>query len=362
MPVHRDDDETRPHDRDHRDASVLSAMVPKLTGIAPATWAYAAKRTVREFLDDDCITLAAALTFYALLSIFPALLALVSTLSLFGQSDRVVAVFLDIINTLATPSVVDVIEGFLSQLTEFSGAGFAFAVGIAGALWTASIYVNAFAKAMNRIYEVEEGRPIWVLRPIMIGITLAMLLIALIVAIILVASGPVAEAIGSALGLTDTVLAVWNVGRWPMLAVVAVVLVAVLYNATPNVRQPKRRWLSPGGLLALIGLSLASLGFFFYVSNFGNYNATYGSLGGIIVLLLWLWIANLALLFGAEFDAELERGRQLQGGIAAEEHIQLRRRDTRQIEKTREQEEKLIQGGRELRERHGNDEGAHPEG
>ncbi len=145
----------------------------------------------------------------------------------------------------------------------------------------------------------------------------------------------------------------WNIAKWPLLVAFAVVLLAVLYHATPNVKQPKFRWISPGGLVAVIVLALASLGFFFYVSNFGNYNATYGSIGGVIVLLLWLWLVNMALLFGAEFDAELERGRQLQGGIEAEESIQLPPRDTRQIEKNEEKEQKFVDQGRELRQNRG---------
>src|SRR5690554_3754727 len=171
-------------------------------------------------------------------------------------------------------------------------------------------------------------------------------------AVLLVVSGPVAQAIGEAIGLGDVVVTVWNIAKWPVLVAFAVLLIAVLYYATPNVKQPRFRWMSVGSLIALIVLALASLGFFFYVSNFANYNKTYGSIGGIIVLLLWLWIANIALLFGAEFDAEMERARELQGGIRAEETLQLPPRDDRQSKKRQRGEEADVGRGREIRERH----------
>lgn len=323
------------------------------TDVEKPAWGYVIKRTIREFSKDRCTHLAAALTYYALLSLFPALLALVSTLGLFGQSEETVDAMLGAITTFADQSVADTLSGPLTQLAESNAAGFAFFAGLAGALWSASAYVNAFGHSMNTIYEVEEGRPIWKLRPIMLGITVVLLIIAVIMVLLAVVSGPIAETIGAALGLDEVVVTVWNIAKWPVLVALAVVLIAVLYHATPNVQQPKFRWISPGGFVGLLVLAVASLGFFFYVANFGNYNATYGSIGGVIVLLLWLWIVNLALLFGAEFDAELERGRQLQGGIEAEESIQLPPRDTRQMEKNDEKEQKFVKQGRSLRKRRG---------
>ncbi|MCW4385764.1 YihY/virulence factor BrkB family protein [Salinibacterium sp. SYSU T00001] len=323
------------------------------TDIRPHGWGYAAKRVIREFIDDDCITLAAGLTYYAVLSIFPALLALVSTLGLFGQGQQTVDALLEIVRNFASDSVANTIEDPVRQLADSPGAGLAFFLGLAGAIWSASVYVNAFGKAMNRIYEVEEGRPIWKLRPIMLLITVIMLLIAMVMAVLLVASGPVADAIGSFIGLSDAVVTAWSILKWPVLVLFAVLLLAVLYYATPNVRQPHWRWITPGSIIALVVLALASLGFFFYVSNFGNYNATYGSLGGIIVLLLWLWIANLAFLLGGEFDAELERSRQLQGGIEAEDQLRLPVRDDRQIKKNAEKDRALAEEGRRMRRRRG---------
>ncbi|MBF0672277.1 MAG: YihY/virulence factor BrkB family protein [Salinibacterium sp.] len=322
------------------------------TDVAAPAWGYVIRRSISEFLKDRCTHLAAALTYYALLSLFPALLALVSTLGLFGQGEQTVDALLGAITSLADASVADTLRGPIEQLADSSAAGFAFIAGLAGALWSASGYVTAFAHSMNTIYEVEEGRPIWKLRPIMLAITVVLLIIAVVMVLLLLLSGPVAETIGGALGLSETVVTVWNIAKWPVLVAFAVLLLAVLYHATPNVKQPKFRWISPGSIVGLLVLAIATLGFFFYVANFGNYNATYGSIGGVIVLLLWLWIVNLALLFGAEFDAELERGRELQGGIEAEETIQLPPRDTRLIEKNEEKEQKFVQQGRELREEH----------
>jgi membrane protein len=168
----------------------------------------------------------------------------------------------------------------------------------------------------------------------------------------LVLSGPVSEAVGGAIGLSGTFLTIWNIAKWPVIVALVIVIIAVLYYATPNVKQPKFRWMSIGSFIALVIFVLASLGFAFYVANFGNYNKTYGALGGVIVMLLWLWILNMSLLFGAEFDAEMERGRQLQAGIEAEETIQLPPRDTKKSEKLQKQEEEDIRHGRELRESH----------
>jgi membrane protein len=205
---------------------------------------------------------------------------------------------------------------------------------------------------MNRIYEVDEGRPFIKLRGTMLAVTLCTVIIVALTAAMLLLSGPVAEAVGNAIGLGGAFLTAWNIAKWPVIVVLVVVVIAVLYYATPNVKQPKFRWMSMGSLIALMIFVLASLGFGFYVANFSNYNKTYGAIGGVIVMLLWLWILNMSLLFGAEFDAEMERGRQLQAGIEAEETIQLPPRDTKQSDKLQVKEEEDIRRGRDLRERH----------
>jgi membrane protein len=322
------------------------------TKLTTPAWKYIARKTLREFSDDQCTDLAAALTYYSVLALFPALLALVSLLGLFGQAgktDQLIGVLSD----MGAGSVADTIKGPLQQLTSNSSAGLALIIGIAGALWSASGYVGAFGRAMNRIYEIREGRPFWKLRPLMIIITLAAVILAGLVAIGLVVSGPVARAIGNAIGLGDTAVTVWGIVKWPVLLGLAALVVAILYYATPNVKQPKFRWISVGAAVAIITWVVASALFGLYVSQFSTYNKTYGSLAGVIIFLLWLWITNLALLFGAELDAEMERGRQLQAGIAAEEELQLPPRDTRIIDKTATKDARDIDQGKKLRDSRG---------
>jgi membrane protein len=310
---------------------------------------YVLRKTAREFQHDQCTDLAAALTYYAVLSLFPAVLVVVSLLGVFGQGRRTTDAVLDIVSDLAPPSTVDSLRPTVQQLVESPSAGFALILGILTALWSASGYVGAFGRAMNRVYEVPEGRPVWKLRPLQLVLTLAGLIMAAAVAFMLAVSGPVAKAIGNAIGLGDIAMTTWNVLRWPVILLMVIVAVAVLYYATPNVQQPKFRWISVGAALAIVVWILASVGFGIYVANFGSYNKTYGALAGVIVFLLWLWITNLALLFGAELDAELERGRQLQAGIAAERELQLPPRDTRVSEKYEAVVEKDVKRARRLR-------------
>ena len=206
---------------------------------------------------------------------------------------------------------------------------------------------------MNRVYEIDEGRPIWKLRPALLVVTVILVLIAVVIVAAVVLSGGVARSIGATIGLSDVTVTVWNIAKWPVILALVVVAIAVLYYATPNVQQPKFRWISLGAIVALVVWVLASLGFGFYVANFSSYDETYGSLAGVIVFLLWLWITNLALLFGAELDAEVERGRQLQGGIEAEKTIQLPPRDTRASEKKQAKQEEDVRLGRALRQSRG---------
>lgn len=223
-------------------------------------------------------------------------------------------------------------------------------IGLGGTLWSASGYVGAFGRAMNRIYEIDEGRPFFKLRPVMLVVTMVAVIMAGLVAVGLVLTGPLARAVGDAIGLGETAVTVRNVVKWPAPAVIAALVVAILYYATPNVRQPKFRWISPGAGVAIVTWILASALFGFYISQFSNCNKTYGSLAGVIIFLLWLWITNLALLFGAELNAEIERGRQLQAGISAEQDIPLPARDTRVIDKTVAEDARDVHEGRALRD------------
>ncbi|MDF2144415.1 YihY/virulence factor BrkB family protein [Knoellia sp. p5-6-4] len=347
--------QTAPHEDDDRKPGSPSDLVK------PA-WTYTAKKAWMEFGRDQCTDLAAALTYYAVLAIFPAMLALVSLLGVFGQGQSTTEALLDIVRQLGQGSAADALQGPIEQMTRTQAAGFAFVFGIVGAIWSASGYVGAFGRAMNRIYQIDEGRPVWKLRPLQLLLTLAGILLVALLLIGLVVSGPLARSIGDVIGLGDTAVTVWGIAKWPVMLAIVIVLVAVLYYATPNVRQPKFRWMSVGAAIAILVWLLASVAFGFYVANFGSYNKTYGSLAGVIVFLLWLWITNLALLFGAEVDAELERSRELQAGIEAEETIQLPPRDTRASDKKAEKLQEKVEEGRRLREeaqRNGAHNGAH---
>ena len=322
----------------------------EISEITKRSWVYVLKKTAREFSADQATDLAAALTYYGVLAVFPALLAFVSLIGLFGDPGETTDSLLDLLGGLVPATTLDAIRGPLENLATSPAAGLAFVTGIVGALWSASGYVGAFSRAMNRIYAIQEGRPFWKLRPVTLAVTVVAILVAVVAALMITLSGPVAEQVGDLIGLGSTAVFVWGIVKWPVLAFLAVLIVALLYYTTPNVKQPKFRWMSFGALFALVVWVLASAGFAFYAANFSSYNETYGSIGGIIVFLLWIWISNLALLFGAELDAELERGRELQAGIEAEETIQLPPRDTKKSDKIEKQHQKDVADGRELRE------------
>jgi len=321
------------------------------------SWKYITKKTFREFSKDQCPDLAAGLTYYAVLSLFPALLALVSLLGLFGDPQKTTNALLEIVRGFAPAETVSTISGPVAELTSAPAAGFTLVIGLVTALWSASGYVGGFGRAMNRVYEVDEGRAFVKLRGTMLAVTLLAVVIVALLAGMLVLSGPVSEAVGGLIGLGGAFLTVWNIVKWPVMVILIIAIIAVLYYATPNVKQPKFRWMSMGSAIALVVFLVASLAFGFYVGNFGNYNKTYGALGSVIIMLLWLWILNMSLLFGAEFDAEVERARELQAGIKAEETIQLPPRDTKKSEKLQQQIEEDIKHGRELREKYSSENG-----
>ncbi|GAA4178712.1 YihY/virulence factor BrkB family protein [Gryllotalpicola koreensis] len=312
-------------------------------------WKYVARRTLAEFTADQCQDAAAALTYYGVLSAFPALLAIFSLLGVVGEGGSAAKAVLKIIEQVAPGGTVDLVKGPIEQFASSSAAGLGLVVGIVLAVWSASGYVGGFSRVMNRIYEIDEGRPFWVLRPQQLLITLVLVVLMAVMAVLLVISGPLIGAIGEALGAGAAATAVWSIARWPVMVLVLILAVGLLYWATPNVKQ-RFRLISLGSLIAIVVLAIATLAFGFYVANFANYNKSYGSLGGVIIFLVWLWIANSVLLFGAEFDAEVERSRELQDGLDAAEEIQLAPRGTRQSEKSVEKAEKLIAEGRDLHE------------
>lgn len=313
------------------------------------SWKYVARKTLREFSADNCTDLGAALTYYAILAVFPAMVALLSIMGLFSDPQQTVDTVMGILRPLVSDSVLEPVQGVLEGLATSGAAGFGLVIGLLLALFSASGYVGAFSRAMNTIYEIEEGRPIWKLRPTMFALTLVSVLLAATALALLILSGPLLTSVGNAVGIGDTAVTVFGIAKWPLLLVVVIVLVGLLYYVAPNVEQPKFRWISVGAAVAIGTWVVASALFGFYVANFSNYSATYGSLAALPIALLYVWITNLALLFGAELDAELERGRQLQAGIAAEENLQLPPRDTAQIKKARAQHDKDVALGRRLR-------------
>jgi membrane protein len=283
------------------------------------------KRTAREFKEDNLTDWAAALTYYAVLALFPALLALVALVGIFGQYPQTTNALLDIArqvsgNDSALNGLKETIDGIVRNK---GGAGALLGLSLAGALWSASGYIGAFMRASNAIYEVPEGRPFWKLRPLQVVVTLGIVLLLALVLVALVVTGPVAKAIGDQVGLGDTAVTIYQIVKWPIMAAIVLVILAVLYYIAPSARLPKIQWLSPGALVALVIWILASAAFGFYVANFGSYNKTYGTLGGAISLLVWMWITNLAVLFGQELNAEIERGRELTAGLPAERELQL---------------------------------------
>ena len=302
------------------------------TDLETRSWSEVLKRTVREFKEDDLVDRAAALTYYGVLAIFPALLALVSVLGLVGRSAT--QPLIDNLGRVAPGPAKDIFTTAVQNLQRSRGAGgVLFVVGLAGALWSASGYVAAFMRASNAIYEIEEGRPIWVKAPVRLGVTVVLGVLLVISALAVVVTGGLADHVGRVLGIGKSAVTVWDIVKWPVLLLVVSLMFAILYWASPNVRQPGFRWLSPGGLLAVLVWVLASAAFAFYVANFASYNKTYGTLGGVIIFLVWLWLSNIAVLLGAEFNAELERGRQIEAGHPPEREPFLEPRDTRKMKR-----------------------------
>jgi membrane protein len=287
------------------------------------------KRMFSEFSEDKLMVWAAALTYYAVLSMFPALIALVSIVGLVFDPQQIINTLTDIVRQLGPTTAVETFSQPIQQVASSqSTAGIALIVGVLLALWSGSGYVGGFMQASNVIYEVEEGRAIWKLRPLQMFVTLIMLLLIAIAAIAVIVTGPVASAVGSAVGLGSTAVTIWNIAKWPVLVVLVALMIAVLYYASPNAKLGGFKRVLPGALFAVVVWVIASMLFAFYVANFGSYNKTYGTLGGVIGFLVWLWITNVAILLGAELNAERERSRQLEAGVPeAERELQLRERD-----------------------------------
>jgi membrane protein len=313
-------------------SDVRTAGPDKPTDLSKRSWTATLKRTMSEFRDDNLTDWAAALTYYGILAIFPALLALVSILGLIGSSAT--QPLIDNLGKVAPGPAKDIFTSAIRNLQKSQGAaGVLFVVGLVGALWSASGYVAAFMRASNAIYGVEEGRPIWKTLPTRVLTTLTLLLMLATAAIGVTVTGPLAKEIGKLLGIGGSATTVWDIAKWPVILLVVMSMFAILYWAAPNVKHPRFRWITPGSVLGVLLWIAASAAFAFFVASFSSYNKTYGALGGVIVFLIWLWVSNIAVLFGAELNAELERGRQIEAGRPADKEPLLEPRDTRKMEK-----------------------------
>jgi membrane protein len=299
------------------------------TALPRHTWKGTLARTAAGFKRDKLNHWGAALTYYAVLSLFPALLVLVSLVGMFADPARVTKVLTDTVSELGPATAAKTFQGPIESITGSRGtAGVMFVVGVASALWAASGYVSAFADASNTIYQVEEGRPFWKLKPLQLAVTFVLILLAALVALALVLSGPLVSALGSSLGISDTALTVWRFAKWPAMLALVLVIFGTLYYTSPNASVTGVRWVSGGAALALALWIVASIMLAVYVSNFASYDKTYGTLGGVVVFLVWLWVTNMAILLGAEFNAETERARQIETGVpGAHETLKLDERE-----------------------------------
>jgi membrane protein len=296
------------------------------TKLPRRAWGGVLKRTFREFREDNVTDWAAALTYYGILSVFPALIALVSIVGLIGESAT--SPLLTNLGSFAPGPAHEILENALNGLTQSrGGASLLFILGLAGALWSASSYIGAFIRASNSIWDVEEGRPIWKTLPLRLIITVAMLMLLTATAVAVAVTGPLADKVGKLIGIGGAAVTAWDIAKWPILILIVSLMFSILYYTAPNVKQPGFRWVTPGGVVAVVTWMTVSALFGIYTANFGSYNKTYGSLGAVIIFLVWLWLTNIAILFGAELNAESERGRQIEAGQSPKQEPFLPPRD-----------------------------------
>jgi len=294
-------------------------------GYAKPTTFGVLRRTVTEFREDNLTDWAAALTYYGLMALFPALIALVSLVGLFADPQTTTQKLTQIVTQLGPEAGAQTFSGPIRSITSNqSAAGVLFVIGFATALWSASGYVGAFMRASNVTYETPEGRPIWKLRPLQMLIALMIVVLGAILAVGLVLTGPIVDAVAEPLGIGNTATTIWDIAKWPLMLAMFLTMVSVLYYATPNVKLQGFKWVTPGSVVAVAIWLAASALFAVYVASFSSYDKTYGTLGGVVVMLIWFWITNLALLFGHELNAERERGRELAAGVPrADRELQL---------------------------------------
>ncbi|WP_433119927.1 YihY/virulence factor BrkB family protein [Micromonospora sp. CA-246542] len=296
-----------------------SGVPRRIRQLSWRTWRGVLVRSVQNFVNDNCSDWAAALTYYGVLALFPSAIVVVALVGLVSSGERTLDTVVDLAKQVGAGSVVadddgGVVGVIRSVVVQQSNAKVLLSFGLLGALWSASGFIGAFTRASNAIYGVTEGRPVWRLRPLQIGLAAVTLVLLAVVALALIVSGPVTDAVGDLINAGGLARTVWSVAKWPVLALVMMVLLSLLFWIAPNVRQPRFRWLTPGGFVALLSWAVVSFGFGFYVANFATYKTTYGSLGAAIAFLVWLYLSNSALMLGVQINAEVQRGRQLQAG------------------------------------------------
>ena len=287
------------------------------------------KRAFKEFSEDQMTDWAAALTYYGLLSLFPALIALVSIVGIFGDPQSTTQKITDIVTQVGPQSAAETFSDPIKTITQERGAaGVMLIVGILAALWSASGYTGAYMRASNVIWETPEGRPFWKARPLQMAVTFVLIVLMLVIGLSIALSGPIVEAVADPLGIGDTAVSIWEIAKWPVLIALFALMLSILNYFAPNVKQRSFKLITAGSLFAMVVWIIASVLFAFYVSNFGSYNKTYGTLGGLISLLVWMWITNVAILLGNELNAEIERSKEMEEGVPrAEKEIQLKPRD-----------------------------------
>jgi membrane protein len=257
------------------------------------------------FREDDLSDWAAALTYYGLLSLFPALIALVSIIGLVGDPRSTTASVIEVIEEVGPDSAAGTFRGPIESIAAHRGtAGVAFVLGLAAAIWSASGYVGAFGRASHIVYGRSDERPFWKQRPQQLAITLAMLVLAALLTLGLVLSGPVVDAVAGSIGVGSTAVALWEVLKLPALAAIFIAMVGLLYSTSLEPTFRGIHWFTAGSLFAFAAWAIASAAFALYLGNFGSYDQTYGTLGGFVALLVWLWITNLAILFGHVLNAQ----------------------------------------------------------
>ncbi len=311
-------------------------------------WKVAVKRAVAKFSQDQCTDKAAALTYFSMQSLFPGLIAVLSLINVFGNgkqtTQKLVEILAGILGKSPSDPSLDKITTFIDNVNTTGGGWIALIIGVLASLWSASGYVGGFSRALNKIYEIGEGRPVWKLRPQLLLVTAVEVVLIIIVMVALVTSGSVAREIGKQIGLGHQAVQVWGIAKWPFVVFIVVFIIGMLYWATPNVAKMKRDIFSWGALFAFVIWVVGSVGLVLYVgfTQGSSYQKTYGAFAGAIIFMLWLWITNLAMLFGAEMDAELIRTRQLRAGLDAEEIVQLPARDASGLEKKATKQRGLV--------------------